>query len=155
MHTFERRKLEVFLATLTAGFGVWLLFPSVAMRSPGLQPALAMMGEESWGALFLTNGLAHCAWLIVNGARWWSPIIRFWAAFGSASLYLIWAASISSHDPASTGVFTYATLSAGAVACWWWGPVRAHWRCWPGPRRWAAGVFPRCGGLQAASAASL
>ena len=43
MHTFERRKLEVFLAALTAGFGVWLLFPSVAMRSPGLQPALAMM----------------------------------------------------------------------------------------------------------------
>ena len=117
MHTFERRKLEVFLAALTAGFGVWLLFPSVAMRSPGLQPALAMMGEASWGALFLTNGLAHCAWLIVNGARWWSPILRFWAAFGSASLYLIWAASISSHDPASTGVFTYATLSAGAVAC--------------------------------------
>jgi len=38
------------------------------------------------------------------------------AAFGSASLYLIWAASISSHDPASTGVFTYATLSAGATA---------------------------------------
>jgi len=64
MHTFERRKLEVFLAVLTAGFGVWLLFPSVAMRSPGLQPALAMMGEGSWGALFLSNGMMHCLYLI-------------------------------------------------------------------------------------------
>lgn len=117
MHTFERRKLEAFLAALTAGFGFWLLFPSVAMRSPGLQPALAMMGEESWGALFLSNGMMHFSWLIVNGARWWSPFIRFGAAFGSASLYLIWAASIAAYDPSSTGVYTYSALAVGAIAC--------------------------------------
>ena len=117
MHTFERRKLEVFLAMATTGFGGWLLFASEAMAGPAYAPILDMASEAAWGGLFLTNGMMHCSWLIVNGARWWSPIIRFWAAFGSASLYLIWAASISSHDPASTGVFTYATLSAGAVAC--------------------------------------
>ncbi len=115
--TFERRKLEVFFATLTAGFGLWLLFPSTAMGSPGLAPVLRLTSEASWGGLFLSNGMMHCAWLAVNGARWWSPIVRFWAAFGSGALYLIWCASFASHDPASTGVFTYGALSVGAWAC--------------------------------------
>lgn len=117
MHTLARRKLEVFFAMTTAGFGLWLLFPSEAMRSPALQHVLHMASEASWGGLFLTNGVANCAWLAVNGARWWSPIVRFWAAFGSGSLYLIWAASIAAFDPASTGVFTYSALSVGAFAC--------------------------------------
>ncbi len=30
--TFERRKLEIFFAMLTTGFGAWLLFPSAMSR---------------------------------------------------------------------------------------------------------------------------
>lgn len=115
--TFERRKLEVFFALLTTGFGAWLLFPSTAMGSAGLVHVLGMAGEAAWGGMFLTNGLMHCSWLAVNGARWWSPILRFWAAFGSGSLYLIWSASFAAYDPAATGVFTYGALSVGAWAC--------------------------------------
>lgn len=117
MHAFERRKLEIFLACLTTGFGVWLLFPSRAMDSPALVHAVGLMREGFWGGLFLTNGLAHCAWLAVNGKRWWSTIIRFWAAFGAGCLYLIWASSIADYDPFSTGVFTYGALSVGSWAC--------------------------------------
>ena len=117
MHTFERRKLEVFLAMATTGFGGWLLFASEAMAGPAYAPILDMASEAAWGGLFLTNGLAHCAWLAVNGARWWSPILRFWAAFGSACLYLTWAAGLASYAPASTGVYTYAALAVGAAAC--------------------------------------
>jgi hypothetical protein len=117
MHSFERRKLEVFFACVTAGFGLWLLFPGAAMRSPGLSHALGLFSEPGWGGLFLSNGLAHCAWLAVNGKRWWSAIIRFWAAFGSGSLYLIWCASIAAYDAGATGVFTYGALSVGAWAC--------------------------------------
>lgn len=115
--TMERRKLEVFFAMLTTGFGAWLLFPSTAMTSPALIHARDMATEAAWGGMFLTNGLAHCVWLAVNGARWWSPIVRLGAAFGSGSLYLIWAASIAAHDPAATGVYTYAGLAVGALAC--------------------------------------
>ena len=115
--TFERRKLEVFFALLTTGFGMWLLFPSEAMGSAALVHALDMASEAAWAGLFLTNGLMHCAWLAVNGGRWWSTILRFWAAFGSGSLYLIWSASIAAYDPAATGVFTYGALSVGAWAC--------------------------------------
>ena len=115
--TMERRKLEVFFAVLTAGFGVWLLFPSIAMDSPALVHARGMASEAAWGGMFLTNGMAHCAWLAVNGARWWSPIVRFGAAFGSGSLYLIWCVCIAAYDPISTGVYTYGALSVGAWAC--------------------------------------
>jgi len=115
--TLERRKLEMFFAMLTTGFGAWLLFPSEAMGSPALRHVAMMASETSWGGLFLSNGLTHCAWLAVNGARWWSPIVRFWAAFGSASLYVAWAVGISTYDPAATGVYTYASLSLGAAMC--------------------------------------
>lgn len=115
--TIERRKLEVFFASMTAGFGLFLLLPSEAMASAGLAHLRHLASEAAWGGMFLTNGLAHGVWLAVNGARWWSPIVRFWAAFGSAALYLIWAAGIAAHDPASTGVFTYTALCAGAGAC--------------------------------------
>lgn len=116
-HTFERRKLEVFFAMATTCFGGWLLFPAVAMAGPPYGPMLEVASEAAWGGLFVTNGLAHCAWLAVNGARWWSPLVRFWAAFGSASLYLMWAVGFAAYSPASTGVYTYAALSAGAAAC--------------------------------------
>lgn len=33
-HTFERRKLEVFFAMLTAGFGLFLALPMVSMAGP-------------------------------------------------------------------------------------------------------------------------
>lgn len=115
--TMERRKLEVFFALLTTGFGAWLLFPSIAMDAPALVHARGMASEAAWGGMFLTNGMAHCAWLAVNGARWWSPIVRFGAAFGSGSLYLIWCVCIAAYDPISTGVYTYGALSVGAWAC--------------------------------------
>lgn len=116
-HTFERRKLEVFFAMLTAGFGVWLLFPSEAMWSPALVHAKGMASEAAWGGLFLSNGFAHCVWLAVNGARWWSPIVRYFAALVSAILYATWAGAFFAYNPSSTAVFTYSALSTGAVFC--------------------------------------
>lgn len=116
-HTYERRKLEIFLACLTSGFGFWLLLPASSMTAAAHEHLIAMAPESAWGGMFLTNGLSHCAWLAVNGARWWSPIVRLFAAFGSASLYLIWAAAIAQYDGASTAVYTYTGLSMSAAAC--------------------------------------
>lgn len=117
MHSFEFRKLEIFFAGLTTGFGAWLLFPSTAMSSPALAEVLAMMSEAMWGAMFLTVGAAHCVWLAVNGARWWSPLVRFWAAYAAGGIYAIWCVNIAAYDPYSTGVFTYGMLAVGSWAC--------------------------------------
>ena len=117
MNLMDRRKLEVFFAFLTTGFGIWLLFPSAAMGSPGQMEALELMSESAWGWLFLSNGLMHVSWLAVNEKRSVSPILRFWAAFGAGCLYLLWCFSIAAYDPISTGVFTYGALSAGSWAC--------------------------------------
>lgn len=114
---FEIRRLEIFFAMITAGFGVWLLRHPDSMASPNMVHVRDWMTETSWGALFLANGLMHGAWLAVNGARWWSPIIRFWAAFGSACLYLIWAVGIGAASPNGTGAYTYFALSLGAAWC--------------------------------------
>jgi len=115
--TMERRRLEVFFAMMTAGFGLWLLRPVVTMDTPGLQRLVETVPEAGWGGLFLTNGLAHCAWLAVNGARWWSPIVRYFAALVSAILYATWAGAFFAYNPSSTAVFTYSALSTGAVFC--------------------------------------
>ena len=67
--TLERRKLEMFFAMLTTGFGAWLLFPAEAMDAPALVHVRGMADELAWGGLFLSNGMMHCTWLAVNGAR--------------------------------------------------------------------------------------
>lgn len=114
---FEIRRLEVFFACLTACFGLWLLRHPESMGTPHFAVLKDWMGEAWWGALFLSNGLMHGAWLAVNGARWWSPLVRFWAAFGSASLYLSWSVGIGYVNPDATGAFTYAALCGGAAWC--------------------------------------
>lgn len=115
--TFERRKLEVFFAMTTAGFGLFLLLPAASLSTPSTQVIAAMAPERAWGGLFLTNGLMHCVWLAVNGGRWWSSIVRYFSALGSAILYLTWAGCFYSYNPFSTGVFTYAALAVGAIFC--------------------------------------
>ncbi len=115
--TMERRKLEVFFAMCTAGFGMFLLLPMASLDLPSAHHLRSMASEAAWGGMFLTNGLMHCVWLAVNGARWWSPIVRYFAAMGSAIIYATWAAAFYDYDPASTGVFTYSALSVGAAFC--------------------------------------
>ena len=72
-HTFERRKLEVFFAMLTAGFGMFLALPMASMSGLSFVHLRYMAPEEAWGFLFLSDGVMCCGWLAVNGARWWSP----------------------------------------------------------------------------------
>lgn len=116
-HTIERRRLEVFFATLTLGFGIFLLIPAASMDTPAMTHLTDAMPETSWGCLFLVNGMMHCVWLAVNGARWWSPIVRYFTAFGSMTLYLFWSAGIAYSHPWSTAVYTYSALAMGAAMC--------------------------------------
>lgn len=116
-HTMERRRLEVFFATLTLGFGAFLLMPVESMDTPAMAHLTKTMDEAHWGGLFLVNGAMHCVWLAVNGARWWSPIVRYGAAFGSMVLYMYWAAGVAYVDSGSTAVYTYSALSVGAAMC--------------------------------------
>ena len=115
--SFETRHLEVFLAAITACFGIWLLLPGDSMGSPAWAEARGFTPESNWGGLFLTNGLMHFIWLAVNGGLWWSPLIRLMATAGSSTLYIFLALSIAAYDINSTGVFTYFALAIGAAVC--------------------------------------
>jgi hypothetical protein len=115
--TAERRRLEVFFAMTTAGFGMFLLLPLASLAAPSAEHLAGMASERAWGGLFLSNGAMHCVWLAVNGARWWSGILRYFAAMGSAILYATWAAGFYAYNPASTAVFTYSALAIGALFC--------------------------------------
>ena len=113
----ERRRLEVFFAMTTAGFGMFLLLPITSLATPSAVHLTEMASESAWGGMFLTNGMMHCVWLAVNGARWWSGIVRYFAAMGSAILYATWAAGFYAYNPGSTAVFTYSALAIGAAFC--------------------------------------
>ena len=115
--SFETRHLEVFLAAITACFGIWLLLPGDSMGSPAWAEARGITSEANFGRWFLFNGLTHFGWLAVNGGVWWSPLIRLAATAGSSALYLILALSIAAYDINSTGVFTYFALAMGAAVC--------------------------------------
>lgn len=111
---FERRRLEVFLATATGGFGMFLLLPMHSMATPAFRYITADIAEPAWGLVFLLNGTAHGLALAVNGSRWWSPLIRCWAALYSMVLYAVLAIGFWAFSPATTAVWTYGCLSFGS-----------------------------------------
>lgn len=117
---FERRRLEVFLAVATGGFGLFLLLPMVSMGTPAFQFITADVAEPAWGLVFAVNGTAHGVALAVNGSRWWSPMIRCWAALYSVVLYAILTVGFFAYSPATTAVWTYGALSFGSgIAVFW------------------------------------
>lgn len=116
---FVRRKLEFFFAAHTLMFGGWLLMPFDSMDSPGLAAAVAMFPEAQWGSLLFFNGLCHALALLVNGHRWWSPLVRWFAAMTTMMVYAWLSACIFMANPQSTGVANYALLSFGAGLCLW------------------------------------
>ena len=117
---FERRKLEVFLAATTGGFGLFLLLPMDSMGTPAFSYVTADVSEPAWGLAFALNGAAHGFALAVNGSRWWSPLIRCWAAVYSAILYIVLMVGFAFYSPATTATWTYGSLSFGsAIAAYW------------------------------------
>lgn len=117
---FERRRLEVFLATATGGFGMFLMLPMVSMGTDAFRYITADVGEAAWGLAFLLNGTAHGFALGVNGSRWWSPLIRCWASLYSLILYAVLAIGFWAASPTTTAVWTYGCLSFGSgIAVFW------------------------------------
>ena len=117
---FEHRRLEVFLATATGGFGMFLLLPMVSMGTEAFRIITADVGEPAWGVVFLLNGTAHGLALAVNGPRWWSPLIRCWASLYAMALYAVLAIGFWAASPTTTAVWTYGCLSFGSgIAVFW------------------------------------
>lgn len=114
---YARRKLELFLAGYTLSFGLWLMMPFESMDSPGFRLITIIASEHQWGALFFFNGLSHVLALLVNGHRWWSPLIRWFAAMVSMLVYASMSYLFAIIDPYTTAVANYALLSFGAGMC--------------------------------------
>lgn len=114
---FARRKLELFLSGYTLCFGLWLVLPFASMDAPGFRLLLEQSSEEQWGALFFFNGLSHALALLVNGHRWWSPLIRWFAAMTSMLVYGSMAYLFWLVNPHTTAVANYGLLSTGAGLC--------------------------------------
>jgi hypothetical protein len=111
------RRLEIFIAGMSFFFGCWLLMPAVSMRTAAYAGLLRLMSEGHWGAMFLLNGLNHALALAINGARWWSPIVRWVASFSTMGLGILWGWGFSLVDPASTAVFMYFYIALGGGWC--------------------------------------
>lgn len=117
---FERRRLEVFLSATTGGFGVFLLLPATSMGTPAFEFVTSDITEQAWGFVFAMNGAAHGLALAVNGSRWWSPLVRCWAALYSATLYSILTAGFMAYSLTTTAVWTYGSLSFGSMIAVYW-----------------------------------
>lgn len=116
---FARRRLEIFFAGQTLVYGLWLMLPFDAMNSRGFDVALQSLPEHQWGSLFFFNGLCHLLALLVNGHRWWSPFVRWFAAMVSMLVYASLSACFAAVDWRSTAVINYAILSVGGMMCLW------------------------------------
>lgn len=123
---FETRRLEVFLAGTTTIMGAWLIMPFASMSTPAFDTVLHAAPEWLWGWLFFFNGLSHMLALAINGRRWWSPFVRWFAAIVSCGVYGGFALGFAVQSWVTTGVPIYSCLSGAAALCMYFAWVDAR-----------------------------
>ena len=114
---YTKRRLEIFFSGQTLVYGAWLLLPFPSMEITTFASVTKFLSEPRWGWLFFFNGLSHLLTRILNGRRWWSPLIRWFASMTSMLLYASLSFLIAEVNWHSTAVIQYAILSAGAAMC--------------------------------------
>lgn len=114
---FQRRRLEIFFAAQTTLFGMWLMLPFVSMAGPSFAMVLTLAPERDWGLLFFFNGCSHALALLVNGRRWWSPFVRWFAAMVTMLAYAALSVCFAQIVPTSTAVANYGLFVIGAGMC--------------------------------------
>jgi hypothetical protein len=130
-----RRPGELLFAAWTLGLGLWIALPTTAMGSLTFGRFQALAPELQWGMMLMSVGLAHGMSIIVNGARWWTPLARAgMAAIAVWSFaimaYLFWAVT-----PGSPAVYVYLTAACVAAASFYFaaldcGRDMAGWITW-------------------------
>lgn len=117
MSLLQQRRLECYIAGSTLAMGLFLSMPLASMDGPGYVVLNQMASEALWAWLFISNGLSHIMWLLVNGKRWWSPIARWGTCLLSALLYASWAIGFAWVNPGTTAVAGYAVPALGSAFC--------------------------------------
>lgn len=107
------REIEWMLAFGTIGFGVWLIAPMTSMDGAAFVALRRSMTEGQWGAFFVVTGLIHAAALLINGAAWWTPIVRMVCSGLTAYVYISFAVGFFMVDRSTTAVFTYLYFPGG------------------------------------------
>jgi peptidoglycan/LPS O-acetylase OafA/YrhL len=130
-----RRPGELLFASWTLGLGLWIAMPSTAFSAGVYDRFTAFAPEWQWGVMLMFVGLAHGMSIIVNGARWWTPLAR--AGMAAVALwafaimaYLFWATT-----PGSPAVYVYLTAALVAAASFYFaafdcGRDSARWKAW-------------------------
>ncbi len=109
---YKDRRTEWAVATYTFGFGVVLSGPSASMTSPSWATLLRFMSEGNWGVLFILVGGIHMLALGINGAAWWTPLVRSVTAGINLLAYATILGGIFVENSVSPGVPTYGLI------CW-------------------------------------
>lgn len=117
---FKDRIFEWWLAVNTTLFGVFISMPAESMDSLAFLQLRSFMPESAWGAFFLTTGALHLMALIINGRRWWTPLVRSAVTSLNCFVYILFGVGIFMIDPWSTGVFSYvSTIGSAAAICFY------------------------------------
>ena len=116
-HILNQRRLEVYVAGSTLSMGLFLAGPWESMDTTAYEVLNIMAPEALWAWLFVSNGLSHILWLMVNGRRWWSPIARWGTCLISSGLYASWSIGFAAMDPTTTAVVGYAMPAIASGFC--------------------------------------
>jgi len=112
---FKDRVFEWWLASGTAGFGWFVIMPPPSMDSPAYSQLVEWFSEAYWGFFFLATGILHLTALVINGRRWWTPIVRSFTTALNTFAYVFLAFGFFQTDPWSTAVFSYAPMIGSAA----------------------------------------
>jgi len=113
---FKDRIFEWWLAANTTGFGLFLAMPGRSMDSTAYDHLTGWLPEWAWAGFFFWTGFAHLVALLINGRRWWTPIIRSCTTALNCAVYIFFGLGFLLIDPLSTAVYSYMVLIATAAA---------------------------------------
>ena len=113
----SKRKLEAYVSSFTLAVGIYLALPFESMDSQAYATLRDIAPEGLWAWLFISNGLSHIMWILVNGHRWWSPLARWGSCVFSALLYTAWVLGFALYDPTTTAIVGYTWPALASIVC--------------------------------------
>jgi len=113
---FKDRIMEWWLAANTLLFGLFISAPPTSMSSEIFNQLLQHISEKQWAVFFMITGATHLIALIINGRRWWTPILRSITSAANTSVFILFGVGILFSTPTAAGAYIYLVMISSAAA---------------------------------------
>ena len=115
---FKNRVFEWWLSINTMLFGLFIIAPPPSMDSPAYYGLTLHITELLWAVFLINTGMFHVGALVIDGRRWWTPLVRVATTASNYFAYALFGIGFFTVDPWSTAVYAYGIMiGSAALVC--------------------------------------